>query len=369
MKILVCSMLYSRGNKTIIITISAIIGTLTISICAYIMWRRTSKNTAKLWHSIKSKRVTYIKAFRLFYKGGTSEVHTSGDAIDELLLFDFEKLTTATNNFDLSNKLGQGGFGPAYKGKLQDGQEIAVKRLSRASGQGLEEFMNEVVVLCKLQHRNLVRLLGCCVDSDENMLIDSRLRIIHRDLKVSNILLDETLNPKISDFGMARIFGGREDHANTNRVVGTYGYMSPEYAMEGLFSEKSDVFSFGVLILEIIIGRRNSSFYDNELALNLLGFVWIHWREDNILLLLEPEIYDHNDHKNILRCIHIGLLCVQESAVERPTMATVISMLNSEIASLPPPNEPAFILRQNINPLPEEKESINIVSITEVSGR
>ncbi|PNX86719.1 G-type lectin S-receptor-like serine/threonine-kinase, partial [Trifolium pratense] len=160
----------SRGNKTIIITISAIIGTLTISICAYIMWRRTSKNTAKLWHSIKSKRVTDIKAFRLFYKGGTSEVHTSGDTIDELLLFDFEKLATATNNFDLSNKLGQGGFGPVYKGKLQDGQEIAVKRLSRASGQGLEEFMNEVVVLCKLQHRNLVRLLGCCVDGDEKML-------------------------------------------------------------------------------------------------------------------------------------------------------------------------------------------------------
>ncbi|PNX76335.1 G-type lectin S-receptor-like serine/threonine-kinase, partial [Trifolium pratense] len=119
---------------------------------------------AKLWHSIKSTRATNIKAFQLFYKGGTSEVHTSDDTIDELLLFDFEKLATATNNFDLSNKIGQGGFGPVYKGKLQDGSEIAVKGLSRESGQGLEEFMNEVVVLCKLQHHNLVRLLGCCVD-------------------------------------------------------------------------------------------------------------------------------------------------------------------------------------------------------------
>ncbi|GAU18241.1 hypothetical protein TSUD_175820 [Trifolium subterraneum] len=329
---------------------------------------------AKLWYSMKSTRITNYKAFRLFYKGGTSEVHTSDDVIGELsqvklyelLLFDFEKLATATNNFDLSNKLGQGGFGP---GKLQDGQEIAIKRLSRASGQGLKEFMNEVVVLCKLQHRNLVRLLGCCVDGDEKMLIDSRLRIIHRDLKASNVLLDKELNPKISDFGMARIFGGTEDHANTTRVVGTYGYMSPEYAMKGLFSEKSDVFSFGVLILEIIICRKNTSFYGNEHALNLLGFVWIHWREDTILSLLEPEIYDHNHHHNILRCIHIGLLCVQELAVNRPTMATVISMLNSEVASLPPPNEPAFILRQDINPPPEENESINKISITEVSGR
>nr|KYP48871.1 Cysteine-rich receptor-like protein kinase 10 [Cajanus cajan] len=184
--------------------------------------------------------------------------------LQELLLFDFERVATVTNNFHLSNKLGQGGFGPVYKGKLQDGQEIAVKRLSRASGQGLEEFMNEVVVISKLQHRNLVRLFGCCVEGDEKMLIyeylpnksldvfvfdpsksklldwskrcsiiegiargllylhrDSRLRIIHRDLKASNILLDEEMNPKISDFGMARIFGGSEDEANTKRVVGT----------------------------------------------------------------------------------------------------------------------------------------------------
>ncbi|KAG5028430.1 hypothetical protein JHK87_011944 [Glycine soja] len=170
--------------------------------------------------------------------------------------------------------------------KFPDGQEIVVKRLSRASGQGLEEFMNEVMVISKHQHCNLVKLFGCCAEGDEKMLIyeyvlnksldvfifDSKLRIIHRDLKESNILLDEVLNPKTPDFGMARIFGGTEDQANTNRVVGTYGYMSPEYAMKGLFSEKSDVFSFGVLVIEIVSGRRNSKFYDDNNALSLLGF-------------------------------------------------------------------------------------------------
>ncbi|PNX55140.1 G-type lectin S-receptor-like serine/threonine-kinase, partial [Trifolium pratense] len=185
---------------------------------------------------------------------------------------------------------------------------------------------------------------------------------------------DEELNPKISDFGMARIFGGREDQANTTRVVGTYGYMSPEYAMQGLFSEKSDVFSFGVLILEIVSGRRNSSFYDNEHALSLLGFVWIHWREGSILSLIDPEIYDHSDHNYISRCIHIGLLCVQELALDRPNMAAVISMLISEAAFLPPPSQPAFILRQNMlnSKSPDENQnvlSINRVSITDISGR
>ncbi|KAL2336834.1 hypothetical protein Fmac_011280 [Flemingia macrophylla] len=316
------------------------------------------------------------------------------------LLFDW--IATATNNFHLSNKLGQGGFGPVYKGELQDGQEIAVKRLSRASRQGLEEFMNEVVVISKLQHRNLVRLFGCCVEGDEKMLIyeympnksldlflfdpskrklldwmkccniiegiargllylhkDSRLRIIHRDLKASNVLLNKDLDPKISDFGLARIFGGNEDEINTNRIVGTYGYMSPEYAMQGLFSEKSDVFSFGVLLLEIVSGKKIISFYDDEHGLSLLGFAWIQWNEDNILSLIDPEIYDPNHHKDIVRCIHIGLLSVQELATERPTMATVISMLNSEVTFLPPPNQPAFSRWQNMNSVPSKESSVN----------
>ncbi|XP_052883606.1 G-type lectin S-receptor-like serine/threonine-protein kinase SD1-1 [Gossypium arboreum] len=211
----------------------------------------------------------------------------------EMQIFDFATIANATNNFSSNNKLGQGGFGHVYKGMLKEGKEIAVKRLSKDSGQGFDEFKNEVTLIVKLQHRNLVKLFGCCLKGDESMLIyeylpnksldnfifdktrnkllnwerrfhiidgiargllylhhDSRLRIIHRDLKASNILLDNDMNPKISDFGLARMFGGDQIEDKTRRVVGTYGYMSPEYVFYGRFSMKSDVFSFGVLILE-----------------------------------------------------------------------------------------------------------------------
>ncbi|KAI3828625.1 hypothetical protein L1987_02732 [Smallanthus sonchifolius] len=228
----------------------------------------------------------------------------------------FASIMTSTNDFSAESKLGQGGFGPVYKGRLNDGQEIAIKRLSRSSGQELVEFKNELILIARLQHTNLVRILGCCIHGDEKMLIYeymtnksldfflfdenrnaelnwpkrfniiegiaqgllylhkySRMRVIHRDLKSNNILLDEGMNPKISDFGMARIFNQNETQATTNRVVGTYGYMSPEYAMEGTFSIKSDIYSFGVLILEIISGRRNSSFVHLDRTFNLLGYV------------------------------------------------------------------------------------------------
>ncbi|WJX76230.1 non-specific serine/threonine protein kinase [Trifolium repens] len=363
-------------NKTIIIVSTVIVGTLIVVFFAYIIWRRTSNHPAKLWLFTKSARKKNNKAFQRLNKGGSPEGYASDNVIgemsqvklQELLIFDFEKLATATNNFHLSNKLGQGGFGPVYKGKLQDGQEIAVKRLSRASGQGLEEFMNEVVVICKLQHRNLVRLLGCCIEGDEKMLMYEYMP----NKSLDAFIFDPSKN-KLIDW-RTRIFGGGEDQANTNRIVGTYGYMSPEYAMQGLFSEKSDVFSFGVLILEIVTGRRNSSFYDNEHALSLLGSVWIKWREDNILSFIDQGIYDPCHQNYILRYIHIGLLCVQELAVDRPTMAAVISMLNNEAALLPSPSKPAFIRMKNmLNPNgPEEFQSgssTNNVSMTDIYGR
>ncbi|OVA10440.1 Protein kinase domain [Macleaya cordata] len=241
-----------------------------------------------------------------------------GDEIEsaDSLQFDFVTIRNATKNFSDANKLGEGGFGGVYKGKLLDGQEIAVKRLSKNSGQGSQEFKNEVVLLHKLQHRNLVRLLGFCLEGEEKILIyeylpnrsldnylfdptrkahldwvkryriiggiargllylheDSRLKIIHRDLKAGNILLDEEMNPKIADFGTAKLFGDDQTRGNTSRIAGTFGYMAPEYAVHGQFSVKSDVFSFGVLLLEIISGQRINSFHQSAPPQNLLSYV------------------------------------------------------------------------------------------------
>ncbi|KAL9462988.1 hypothetical protein AB3S75_000904 [Citrus x aurantiifolia] len=310
--------------------------------------------------------------------------------VDRLPLFSFSSVSAATNKFSDANKLGEGGFGPVYKGVLKKGDEIAVKRLSGRSGQGVREMKNEASVIAKVQHKNLVRLLGCCIEKDEKILIYeympnksldfflfdptkrmllnwvtrvqiiegiaqgllylhqySRVRIIHRDLKASNILLDKDMNPKISDFGMARICGGNELQANTSRIVGTYGYMSPEYAIQGIFSIKSDVFSFGVLLLEIVSGKKTTGFYRTD-SLTLLGYAWDLWTSNRTLELIDPILEDEYSSKHmLLRYVNIALLCVQESADDRPTMNDVVSMLTNEAAALHSLKQPAFSYVRN----------------------
>ncbi|OIV91160.1 hypothetical protein TanjilG_30382 [Lupinus angustifolius] len=305
----------------------------------------------------------------------------------ETLQFNFENIRMATNNFSDANMLGKGGFGPVYKGKLSNGEEIAVKRLSMNSGQGDTEFKNEVQLVAKLQHRNLVRLFGFCLEKRERLLVyefvpnksldyfifdpikrvhldwerrykiiggiakgllylheDSRLRIIHRDLKASNILLDAEMNPKISDFGMARLFVLDQTQGDTSRIVGTYGYMAPEYVTQGKFSVKSDVFSFGVLALEIVCGQKNSGFRNGEHVEDLISFAWKSWKDGTATNLIDPAI-NNGSRNEIMRCIHIGLLCVQENLADRPTMASVVLMLNSYSTTLPVPSEPAFFMQ------------------------
>ncbi|KAJ0836637.1 putative protein kinase RLK-Pelle-DLSV family [Helianthus annuus] len=245
------------------------------------------------------------------YKGNDSQIGSA-----DVPLFSFAKISKATDDFLVDNKLGEGGFGPVYKGVLEEGQEIAVKRLSKSSQQGLVEFENEVICIAKLQHQNLVKLLGYCNQGVHKILIyeympnksldiflfdeskkslldwpqrfhiihgiargllylhqDSRLKVVHRDLKAGNILLDHQMRPKISDFGLARMFKEDESEANTKRVVGTLGYISPEYAMKGLFSVMSNIFSFGVLVLEIVSGKKNRDFVHEDHDDSLLGHV------------------------------------------------------------------------------------------------
>ncbi|XP_057451258.1 G-type lectin S-receptor-like serine/threonine-protein kinase At4g27290 isoform X2 [Lotus japonicus] len=301
---------------------------------------------------------------------------TSQLAEIDLPLFDLTTIAAATNGFSMNKKIGEGGFGPVYWGKLTNGQEIAVKKLSSLSSQGMTEFINEVKLIAQLQHRNLVKLLGCCIQGQERVLIyeymnnddikgkllkwpqrlhiicgvcrgllylhrDSRLRIIHRDLKASNVLLDQDLNPKISDFGTARTFGGDQTEGNTKRIIGTYGYMAPEYVSKGIFSVKSDVFSFGVLLLEIICGKRNKAYYHTDDNLNLVGQAWTLWKEGIASELIDSNIGDSYVVSEVLRCMHVSLLCVQQNPNDRPTMTSAMLMLESEM-ELEEPKEPGF---------------------------
>ncbi|XP_024159948.1 G-type lectin S-receptor-like serine/threonine-protein kinase SD1-29 isoform X2 [Rosa chinensis] len=333
----------------------------------------------------------------------------------ELLIYDFDTLLTATDNFSVTNKLGQGGFGPVYKGMLQDGKEIAVKRLSSSSGQGIEEFKNEMLLISNLQHKNLVRMMGCCIKEDEKLLVyefmpnksldtflfdpmrrgeldwdrrfniiqgvtrgllylhyDSYVKVIHRDLKVSNILLDGKMNPKISDFGLARIVEGSQCLENTQKVVGTRGYMSPEYAMGGIFSEKSDVYSFGVLVLEIISSKKNNNFFLYDQQLGFLAYAWNLWYEGRGLELVDEELGDSYSSSEVLKCVHIGLLCVQDNATDRPTMKDIGLMLSSEKDGSQP-KRPVFTIQNSFfHPQLQyghTNSSTNEATITVIEGR
>ncbi|RLM61209.1 putative LRR receptor-like serine/threonine-protein kinase [Panicum miliaceum] len=312
-------------------------------------------------------------------------------------VFSNAELKLATDNFSSQNILGEGGYGPVYKGKLPDGRIIAVKQLSQTSHQGKSQFVTEVATISAVQHRNLVKLHGCCIDSSTPLLVyeyhengsldralfggsglsldwptrfeiilgiargltylheESSVRIVHRDIKASNVLLDTNLTPKISDFGLAKLFDEKKTHVST-KIAGTFsasysdciyltfpcGYLAPEYAMRGHLTEKADVFAFGVVALEAVAGRSNTDNSLEEDKIYLFDWAWEMYERDQTLSILDPSI-EEVDSEETSRVIHVALLCTQGSPHQRPPMSRVVKMLTGEVEITEVVTKPSYI--------------------------
>ncbi|KAI9086059.1 hypothetical protein K1719_032136 [Acacia pycnantha] len=288
--------------------------------------------------------------------------------------FSLKQIKDATNNFAPENKIGEGGFGPVYKGVLSDGVVIAVKQLSSKSKQGNREFVNEVGMISALQHPNLVKLYGCCVEGNQLLLIyeymhnnslagalfggqgrkipldwatrmkicvgiarglaylheESRLKIVHRDIKATNVLLDKDLNAKISDFGLAKLDEDENTHIST-RIAGTIGYMAPEYAMRGYLTNKADVYSFGVVALEIVSGKSNASYRPKEEFVYLLDWAYVLQEQGNLIELVDPNLGSSYSSHEAMIMLEVALICCNPSPTLRPSMSSVVGMLEGKL--------------------------------------
>eukprot|EP01018_Ginkgo_biloba_P022351 Gb_24316 [translate_table: standard] len=308
-------------------------------------------------------------------------------------LFTYEELKTATEEFHSDNKLGEGVYGSLYKGILRDGRHVAIKKLNVASKQEKQRFLNEVGLITTVQHRNLVRLIGCCLEGPETLLVyeympnrsldkfifnpqkgetlqwparlniivgvargltylhdNSEVRIVHRDIKASNILLDEKLDAKITDFAFAKLFDDDTSHVSTS-AAGTFGYMAPEYAMHGHLTEKADIFSFGILVLEVVTGRKSVDMNQPPSKRLLLEWVWTLHEEGDLLDLIDPTLDHEAFGSQIIKVIKIALLCTQAAASLRPPMSRVMFMLSGEVKIDKRPTKPAFLQWKEIESL------------------
>lgn len=306
------------------------------------------------------------------------------------LSFKYETLEKATDYFSISRKIGQGGAGSVFKGTLPNGEVVAVKRLVFNTKQWVDEFFNEVNLISGIQHKNLLKLLGCSIEGPESLLVyeyvanrsldqflfekekvqvlnwkqrfeimlgtaeglaylhgGSHVRIIHRDIKSSNVLLDENLAPKIADFGLARCFGTDKSHLSTG-IAGTLGYMAPEYIVRGQLTEKADVYSFGVLVLEIVCGRKNIAYMEESGS--LLQTVWKLYQTGNLAESVDPCLKDDFPAKEASKVLQVGLLCTQASAALRPSMEEVVHMLSNDDSEIPIPNQPPFMSSRALHP-------------------
>ncbi|OMO67590.1 hypothetical protein COLO4_30091 [Corchorus olitorius] len=329
--------------------------------------------------------------------GGLDDIPATGNKTD--LSFKYEILEKATNSFDESRKLGQGGAGSVFKGVLPNGQTVAVKRLFFNTRQWVDQFFNEVNSISGVQHKNLVRLLGCSIEGPESLLVyeyvpnrsldqilfvkkisiiltwsqrfnivcgiskglaylhgGSGVKIIHRDIKSSNILLDENLTPKIADFGLARCVAPDKTHVST-AIAGTLGYMAPEYLVRGQLTEKADVYAFGVLVLEIATGRKNTVF--SQGSSSILYSVWKHYKDNKITEAIDSSLNGKFNKREASNVLLIGLLCTQASVALRPSMAEVDQMMSDANYEIPSPKQPPFLNASVLSP--EETVSISFM--------
>ncbi|KAG9155913.1 hypothetical protein Leryth_004163 [Lithospermum erythrorhizon] len=302
-----------------------------------------------------------------------SDTRNQGIATNNVRLFSYNALRSATRHFHPSNRIGVGGFGIVYRGVLRDGKHVAVKSLSTESKQGTKEFITEIDIIADIKHQNLVELIGCCVEGDNRILVyeylennslasallgskgkridlnwsqraaickgtaigleflheEAEPHIVHRDVKASNVLLDVDLHPKISDFGLAKLFPDNVTHLST-RVAGTVGYLAPEYALYGQLTKKADVYSFGVLVLEVVSGRSSSKAAFGEDLLVLLEWTWKLREEGRLLEIVDPELTEYPKDE-LLRFLKVALFCTQSDSQRRPDMKQVVKMLSKEV--------------------------------------
>lgn len=294
--------------------------------------------------------------------------------IQNVRIYSYKELKTASDNFSPANKIGQGGFGSVYKGLLKDGKVAAIKVLSAESSQGVKEFMTEINVISEIEHENLVKLYGCCVEGNNRILVynylennslaqtllgsghsniifdwktrakicigvarglaylheEVRPHIVHRDIKASNILLDKDLTPKISDFGLAKLIPSYMTHVST-RVAGTIGYLAPEYAIRGQLTRKADIYSFGVLLVEIVSGRLHTNTRLPMGQQYLLETTWEHYKQRELVGLVDISLNGHFDAEEACKFLKVGLLCTQDTSKLRPSMSSVVKMLTGEM--------------------------------------
>ncbi|XP_071689226.1 cold-responsive protein kinase 1-like [Rutidosis leptorrhynchoides] len=353
---------------------------LILLIILYFFWKFV--RPAQLKKSEKRENMCKVELIIFFV---ASKGYFSGN-LRTISCFTFQALKKATKNFHECNFLGKGGFGPVYLGKLQDGRLVAVKKLSLdKSQQGDAEFLAEVQMITSIQHKNLVRLLGCCSEGPQRILVyeymknksldliiygqnnqylnwstrfqiilgiarglqylheDSHIRIVHRDIKASNILLDAKFQPRIGDFGLARFFPEDQAYLST-AFAGTLGYTAPEYAIKGELSEKADIYSFGVLVLEIISCRKNT---DLTLPLEmqyLPEYAWKMYEKSKMDNLIDPRMQnDGYVEKDVMQTIRVALLCLQPHANLRPPMSEIVSMLTWKVEMVKSPIKPTFL--------------------------